>query len=80
MNNNPSDKERLILLEEYASDFEANIVRAKLESEGIPCMLTNEKFSSMYPLTMNTIGAIRLMIFEKDLDRARQILTSGTER
>ncbi len=78
MNDNTSDKERLMLLETYTSDVEANIVRARLESEGIPCMLTNEKFSSIYPLTMNSIGAIRLMIFEKDLERARQALTSET--
>lgn len=79
MNDNTSDKERLLLLETYTSDVEANIVRARLESEGIPCMLTNETFSSIYPLTMNSIGAIRLMIFEKDLERARLVLSSETE-
>ena len=78
MNNNSPDQERLVLLKEYASDFEANIVRTRLESEGIPCMIANETFSSIYPLTMNSIGAIRLMIFEKDLERAQQILASET--
>lgn len=65
-------EEQTVVLRTYASDFEANLARAKIEEAGIPCMLADEFFSGLYPFT--TVGTIRLMVFEKDVERALAIL------
>lgn len=65
-------EEQTVVLRTFTSDFEANLVRAKLQEAGIPCMLADEFFSSLYPLT--TVGTIRLMVFNKDVEKALAIL------
>lgn len=64
----------LVLLKEYYSDAEAYIDKGVLETNGIPCIINNEIMSSVYPITITTLGAIRLLVFERDLDTARELL------
>lgn len=37
-------EEQTVVLRTFTSDFEANLVRAKLQEAGIPCMLADEFF------------------------------------
>lgn len=69
-----NDKEKLVSIYSCGSSVEAAILRDKLENEGIPCMLTNETFSSIYPIGHSTVGAIQILVFEKDSDAALRIL------
>lgn len=64
----------LVLLNEYYSDAEAYIAKGVLETNGIPCVINNEIMSSVYPITITSLGAIRLMVFERDLEAARSLL------
>lgn len=64
----------LVLLKEYYSDAEAYIDKGVLETNGIPCIINNEIMSSVYPITITTLGAIRLLVFERDLETARGLL------
>ena len=64
----------LVLLNEYYSDAEAYIAKGVLETNGIPCVINNEIMSSVYPITITSLGAIRLMVFERDLEAARALL------
>ncbi|MBQ9073534.1 MAG: DUF2007 domain-containing protein, partial [Muribaculaceae bacterium] len=50
------------------------IAKGVLETNGIPCVINNEIMSSVYPITVTTLGAIRLMVFERDLETARELL------
>lgn len=70
--------ERLVVLGEYGNDIEANIVKGVLETNGVPCVITNEILSSVLPIAPLTLkGAlVRVMVFERDLDLAQQILRS----
>ena len=68
-------EEQTVVLRTFTSDFEASLVRAKLQEAGIPCMLSGEFFSSLYPLT--TVGTIQLMVFEKDVEKAQAILNDA---
>lgn len=67
----------LILLDTYYSDVDAYIAKGVLETNGIPCVINNEIMSSVYPITVTTLGGIRLLIFRRDLDEARRLLASG---
>lgn len=65
----------LILLNTYYSDADAYIAKGVLETNGIPCIINNEIMSSVYPLTVTPLGGIRLLIFRRDLEAARELLT-----
>lgn len=70
-----NDARRTVLVSTYATDYEASMAYDKLMAAGIPCMLSNEIFSSVYPLTFSPVGEIRLSVFEKDYERACRVLS-----
>ncbi|HBG23667.1 MAG: hypothetical protein A2266_02410 [Bacteroidetes bacterium RIFOXYA12_FULL_40_10] len=57
--------------------FDANIIKTKLESEEIECFITNENFSTIYPFLT---GGIDIMINEKDLERAKELISDETKK
>ena len=66
---------KVIRLMTCESAFKANLIKAKLESEGIPSFVTNENFSALLPNFNRFLGVgIQVMIFESDLERAKEIL------
>lgn len=66
----------LILLNTYYSDVDAYIAKGVLETNGIPCVINNEIMSSVYPITTTSLGGIKLLIFRRDLDVARELLNN----
>lgn len=53
---------------EYVADVQ--IVKGKLESEGIPVFLRDENTLNSDPLISNAIGGVKLQVYAKDKDRA----------
>lgn len=74
-----NDQEKTVTIREYATSVEATLAHDRLKDAGIPCMLTNETFSSIYPLSHTSIGAIRLLVFERDATKALEILDTREE-
>jgi Putative prokaryotic signal transducing protein len=68
----PQDK--VIVFAVYNSVIEANIIKTKLDAYGIPCFLTDENISTLYPLPANSFSGARLHIFEQDLEQVKAIL------
>ncbi len=64
----------LVVLKEYYSDAEAYIDKGVLETNGIPCAINNEIMSSVYPITVTSLGSIRLLVFYRDLETAKSLL------
>ena len=50
-----------------------------LENAGIPCMLTNETFSSIYPIGHTSLGGIQLLVFEQDREKAIKVLEGSDD-
>lgn len=73
------DQEKLVTVREYSTNVEASMARDILENEGISCMLTNETFSGIYPIGHTSLGGIQLLVFEKDVEAANQILDKVRE-
>lgn len=71
------DSSTLIVLESYNSDVEAYIARGVLESNGVKCIINNEIMSSIYPLTLTSIGGIKLLVRREDFELAKEILNSS---
>jgi len=55
-------------------DTEAEIIRGLLESYGIPCGVISDITHSVYPLTTDGLGEIRLSVPEEAAEEAERIL------
>jgi len=69
-----SEQEKIVIYRRFYNYNEATIVQGRLESEGIPCFLSDEHINNVYPLYNQASGGIKLNLFEKDIPRANEIL------
>jgi hypothetical protein len=70
-----SEKEdKIIVFKKFESVMAANLAKTKLDAYGIPCYLTNETFSSLYPLPFMKGVEVCLYIFETDSDRVYELI------
>ncbi|MEM9142208.1 MAG: DUF2007 domain-containing protein [Bacteroidota bacterium] len=56
---------------EYPADVQ--VLKGKLESEGIPVFLRDEHTLNSDPLISNAIGGVRLQVYKKDKEQAHAI-------
>ncbi len=56
---------------EYVADVQ--VIKAKLESEGIPVFLRDENTLNTDPLISSAIGGVKLQVYTTDRDRAIEI-------
>ena len=68
------NKDDVVLCRVLTTDMDAQYAQSLLEDAGIKCVLGNETFSRIYPVTFNTLGGINLLVFESDLEQADKIL------
>ena len=54
--------------------FEAEVVRARLESDGIPAMVMNNTMSAIFSTYTAMAGSFSVMVNPEDRDRAEQLL------
>jgi hypothetical protein len=69
-----SSEEKIIVLRAFDTVVEANIAKTKLDAYGIPCFLTEEHMTALYPIRNGIFPGARLHIFEKDSGQAKSIL------
>jgi len=55
---------------------EAQIIRGRLESEGIPAMLRYESAGLVYGLTIDGLGQVEIQVPSSLAQKAREILTT----
>lgn len=56
------------------TSFEANVIKGRLESEGIKCYLKNETFNFIYGALISDLTGVDVMIIEEDLENAQAII------
>lgn len=71
-----NDDNELVLYNTYYNNADAYIDKGVLETNGVPCVITNEIISNVYPVAMTPQGAIRLWINRQDADLACRIMHS----
>lgn len=64
----------IIRIRTFDNYIEANMVAGLLESEGIQSFLQDEFTATIDPMLSNAIGGIKLVVFEQDVARAKEIL------
>ncbi|HOW45826.1 MAG TPA: DUF2007 domain-containing protein [Candidatus Aminicenantes bacterium] len=70
------DLEELAALE---GGIEAEIVKSKLESFGIPVLLRYEAAGRIFGITLDGLGKVRVMVPRRLLAEARQVLADKAD-
>jgi hypothetical protein len=68
------DHDEIIVFTQFDTGIEANIIRAKLDANDIPCFLTEENMAGLYPGQQALAFRIRLHIFKKDVEQVSNLL------
>jgi len=66
-------------IKSFSDTFDANIVKARLESEGIECYLEHESVVNIAWMSSDAIGGLKLKVNENDYERAMNIINSGID-
>lgn len=69
--------EKLAVLAETTDPSEAEVIRSKLESFGIPCLLRSESAGRLFGVMVDGLARVRILVPEESLDLARQALEPG---
>jgi hypothetical protein len=72
--------EKLVELAKVQGDFEAQVLQAMLESEGIRVTIGTGVTSSILPFTVNGLGQVRLFVKESELETARAVIRANEDR
>ena len=73
-----STKERLVAVRS-ANYMEAQIIKGRLESEGIPVLLSYESAGVVFGITVDGVGEVKIMVPGHLAEEAREILERGAE-
>ncbi len=60
--------------------MEAQIIKGRLESEGIPVLLSYESAGLIYGLTIDGLGEVKIMVPKRLAEEAKEILEISGER
>ncbi|HEU65460.1 MAG TPA: hypothetical protein ENN57_02190 [Chloroflexi bacterium] len=60
-----------------ARQIEAHIIKGRLESEGIPVLLSYESAGLVYGITVDGLGEVKIMVPRHLAEEAKQILEAG---
>lgn len=83
---NPDKKQqamndKIIIFDTYTTLPEAHHIKDMLEQNGIECFIANECFAQLYPLYGNSaVGGVQLHIFERDREKAAEIVRTFNEK
>jgi Putative prokaryotic signal transducing protein len=76
----PESNEKIIVLQQFDNPITASLAKSKLDAHDVPCFLTEEHFSNLYPSNYLLNNGVRLHIFEKDKERAQEILFNSPSK
>jgi hypothetical protein len=68
--------DKIVTFESYYDAMLAHIVRTRLEANGIPCFIADENTIGANPMYNQAVGGVKLKIFERDMERCREILAA----
>ena len=64
----------LVVIFRTHSDVEASIVRGLLEANGVMFLVSSAVPHSVFPLTVDGLGEVRISVRESDADEAKRII------
>ena len=68
------NSDEIIVYSSFDSAIGASLAKTKLDAFGIPCFLTEENMSALYPGPQSFAIQVRLHVFKKDIGEVSRIL------
>jgi hypothetical protein len=68
-------RDDIIVFRQFDTVIDAYIAKTKLDANDIPCFLTEENMSNLYPGQRFLAFKVRLHLFSRDEERASQVLS-----
>ena len=68
------EEDKLVSVKYYEAVIEAEIDQNVLKTNGIECIYNDDTVVGVFPIFDDKERGIELMVFEKDVEKARQIL------
>ena len=69
-----TEKIKLVTVYTAVGQPEAEIIRGRLQNEGIPAMLKYESLGAVYGLTIDGLGQVEIQVSSDRAEEAKQIL------
>ena len=69
----------LVVLCTVQGELQANVMKAHLESEGIPALLEYESAGIVFGLTVNGLGEVRILVPRELEEEAKRIIEPGKD-
>jgi hypothetical protein len=66
--------EKLVDVYTANGEIEAQIIKGKLESNGIPCMLRSHAAGSVHVFTVDGMGEVKVAVLASQAEEARKLL------
>ncbi|MBS1521745.1 MAG: DUF2007 domain-containing protein [Bacteroidetes bacterium] len=67
--------DEILTFRTFYNPMEAEIIRTKLEANGIPSFIADESLGVLYPVYNQGGGGIKLKVFARDVERCEEILS-----
>lgn len=72
----PSRDTKLKELVRVMGPVEAEVIKNFLESQGIACILQGQMVQSVYPMSVDGMGELKVMVSEDDFPLAKELLSN----
>jgi len=72
-------EDKIVTLESYYDPMLAEIIRARLEANGISCYIADSMTIGVNPIYNNAVGGVKIKVFEHDVEKCREILARQEE-
>jgi hypothetical protein len=69
-----SNSEKMIEVYRANGEIEAQVIKGLLESYGIPCFLKGDAARTIYGLTVDGLGEVKIMVWESMAEEARRLI------
>jgi len=69
-----SKESKLVVVAKVQGAIVANVLKSHLESEGIPVLLKYEAAGTIYPLTVDGIGEVKILVPSGCAEEAKRII------
>lgn len=73
-----NNNDKVVVFRTYNTLFEANVVKELLASNDIPSLVKNEHTTVLLPM-FNSMSGVALMVLEKDLAKAQEIVDATND-
>lgn len=68
------DHDEIVVFRQFENAIDASIAKSKLDAYGVPCFLTEENITNLYPGQHYLPFRVRLHVFKKDVAQVSEVL------